>query len=117
MLEATLERALSSHELSRELGISDRALRKLCQEQFGVSPLRFLALRRLHLAHRALLRADHRSPTVTDIATELGIWEFGRFAAAYKALFGELSSATLHRPLARKVSDHDRGSVFALRRG
>jgi AraC-like DNA-binding protein len=98
MLEANLDRALASHELSRELGISDRALRKLCQEQFGVPPLRFLALRRLHLARRALLRADHRSATVTDIATELGIWEFGRFAVAYKALFGESPSATLRRP-------------------
>jgi len=96
-VEANLDRPLFSRELSHMLGVSERALRRLCQEQMGLSPLRFLALRRLHLARRALLRADHHTDTVTSIATELGMWELGRFAVSYKALFGESPSATLRR--------------------
>jgi hypothetical protein len=30
-------------------------------ENLGMGPIRFLTLRRMHLAHRALLLADHRS--------------------------------------------------------
>jgi AraC-like DNA-binding protein len=96
-VEANLDHPLLMPDLCRNIGVSGRTLRTLCQEQLGVSPQRFLALRRLHLARRALLHADHHSVTVTEIATNYGVWELGRFAAAYKALFGESPSATLHR--------------------
>jgi len=49
-IEANLDRPLFGRELSRIIGVYERSLRKLCQEQMGISPLRFLALRRLHLA-------------------------------------------------------------------
>jgi len=88
---------LHVRELCRMTGLPGRSLHKLCQEQMGVSPVRFLALRRLHLAHQALLKADTRSATVTEIALDVGIWEFGRFAVAYKSLFGESPSETLRR--------------------
>jgi AraC-like DNA-binding protein len=97
IIEANLDRPLHLPELCRMAGVPERALRKLFHEQMGMPPVRFLAVRRLHLAHRALLRADAHSTTVTEIATSLGIWEFGRFAVAYKSLFGESPSATMRR--------------------
>ena len=97
MLGLMQNRPLLISDLCRLIGVSERTLRTLCQEQLGVSPQRFLALRRLHLARRALLRSDARSATVTGIATGCGFWELGRFASVYKSLFGESPSSTLHR--------------------
>jgi AraC-like DNA-binding protein len=84
-------------DLCRIIGVPGRTLRTVCQEQLGMSPQRFLALRRLHLTRRALLRSDYRTVTVTEIVTSHGVWELGRFAVAYKSLFGESPSATLRR--------------------
>ena len=97
-VEANFDRPLLIPELCRIIGVSDRVLRALCQEQLRMSPQRFLALRRLHLARRALLRSDHHSTTVAEVATGHGVWELGRFAVAYKSVFGESPSATLRRP-------------------
>jgi transcriptional regulator GlxA family with amidase domain len=51
----------------------------------------------MHLAHRALLKADSATATVTSIATGQGFWELGKFSIAYRSLFGESPSATLRR--------------------
>jgi AraC-like DNA-binding protein len=96
-IEANLGNPLSIVELSRMVGVPERRLRKLSQEQWGISPTRFLLLRRLHLARYALLRADPDSATVTKVALDMGFWELGRFAVTYKSLFGESPSATLRR--------------------
>jgi AraC-like DNA-binding protein len=76
------------------LGVSARMLHRTCCEQLGMGPKRYLILRRFHMAHRAL-RSASLETSVTDIATRFGFWELGRFAVAYKTLFGESPSATL----------------------
>lgn len=99
------ERALEEHEgeplylleLCAELDVSDRQLRLYCQEQLGMSPHRYLWLRRMHMARRALALAHASATTVTSIATGHGFGELGRFAVQYRRLFGESPSATLAR--------------------
>jgi len=52
----------------------------------------------MHLARRALRNADAERTTVTEIASDYGFWEFGRFSVAYRSLFGESPSTALRRP-------------------
>jgi AraC-like DNA-binding protein len=98
LLEANSDRTLYLAELCAATGASDRTLRACCQEHLGMSPMRYLWLRRMHLARRALRAADLAAVTVTEIATSYGFWELGRFSVAYRSLFGESPSAALRRP-------------------
>lgn len=84
-------------ELCTAIGASERTLRVACHEQLGIGPKRYLLLRRMHLARRALRESVPGETTVTEIATRYGFWQFGRFAAEYKSLFGEVPSTALAR--------------------
>jgi AraC-like DNA-binding protein len=106
-LEANLLSPLFLPEVCAAIGVSERTLRASCEEHLGMGPIRFLMLRRMHLAHRTLVRADPSSATVTRIAIDHGFWELGRFSAAYRALFGELPSETLRtkpKPIATELN-------------
>ncbi len=91
-------RPLYLTEVCAAVGVSDRTLRLHCMEHLGMSPCRYLLLRRMNLARRALSRAGPAATTVTEIATDHGFWELGRFAVVYRQLFGESPSATLQAP-------------------
>ncbi len=84
-------------EVCTRLGVAVRTLHTACMEHTGLSPHRFLSLRRMQLARQALVQADPKTATVTGIAADLGFWEFGRFSVRYKWLFGESPSVTLTR--------------------
>jgi AraC-like DNA-binding protein len=84
-------------DICKAVGASERTLRAACQEQFGVSPTRYLWLRRMYLARRRLAEAEAKSTSVTEVAMANGFWELGRFATEYRSLFGETPSMTLRR--------------------
>jgi AraC-like DNA-binding protein len=94
--DAHADEAVSMSDACAAIGVRARALRVACKEQLGVGPKRYLLLRRLHLAHRALASAS-ATDRVTEIATRFGFWELGRFAVYYKEMFGESPAATLRR--------------------
>ena len=91
--------------------VSERTLRICCQEHLGMGPRKYLWLRRMHLARRALIRQDPATATVTQIATQYGFWHPGRFAVCYLKLFGESPSLTLHRPDDPKISSENNSVV------
>jgi transcriptional regulator GlxA family with amidase domain len=58
----------------------------------------------LNRARTALLGANRNEGCVTEIATELGFTELGRFSVRYRQMFGESPSETLRRQTATIVS-------------
>lgn len=113
-LAANPDRPLYLTEICAAIGVAERTLRASCEEHLGMGPIRFLTLRRMHLAHRALLRADPSKSTVTRVVGDHGFWELGRFSVAYRTLFGESPSETLRRP-AEQIAIHlNRPSFLAL---
>ncbi len=97
-LEAHPNRPLYLIDVCAAVGAAERTLRAACEEHLGMGPIRYLTLRRMYLAHRALMRQMPFTATVTQIATDNGFYELGRFSVAYRQLFGETPSDSLRRP-------------------
>jgi AraC-like DNA-binding protein len=97
-LKANLDRPLYLTEICAAMGVAERTLRASCEEHIGMGPIRYLTLRRMHLVRRALLHSHPSKATVTQIVTDHGFWELGRFSVAYGMLFGESPSETLRQP-------------------
>jgi AraC family ethanolamine operon transcriptional activator len=84
-------------ELARRTGVPERTLRTAFHRSYGVSPQEYLRIQRLYQARRLLLASDSDQTTVTHVAFGLGFWDLGRFAGAYRTLFGERPSETLRQ--------------------
>jgi AraC-like DNA-binding protein len=109
MLDENADEPLYLAEVCAAIGVSDRTLRLHCQEQLGMSPHRYLWLRRMNVVRRALSLADSTAKTVTEIANDHGFAELGRFAVAYRNLFGESPSVTLRRAPDDRLSANTAG--------
>jgi AraC-like DNA-binding protein len=97
VIEQHLDHSIYITDLCKEVGASLRTLNVCCREHLGMSPKRYLLLRRMNLFRRALSESTAHKTTVTELATGFGFWQFGRLAVEYKAMFGESPSATLAR--------------------
>src|ERR1700746_821064 len=89
-LKANPDRPLYLTEICAAIGVAERTLRASCEEHLGMGPIRNLTLRRMHLVRRALLHSHPSTATVTQIVTDHGFWELGRFSVAYRLLFGDM---------------------------
>jgi AraC family transcriptional regulator, ethanolamine operon transcriptional activator len=98
LIEAREGKPLFLQDLCRATQVSERTLRNVFQEYFGIGPMRFLKVNRLREIRAALIAADAREDSVWRIATRFGIWDLSAFAHDYKALFGELPHQTLRVP-------------------
>jgi AraC family ethanolamine operon transcriptional activator len=74
-----------------------RTLQRAFHKEVGIGPMAFLAKKRLATARSILLRTSLDETTVTQVAMNCGFWELGRFAVAYRRMFGESPSDTLAR--------------------
>ncbi|NJN85217.1 MAG: DNA-3-methyladenine glycosylase 2 [Leptolyngbyaceae cyanobacterium SL_7_1] len=68
-------------DLAEELGVSDRHLRRVVQQEFGVSPIELLQTQRLLLAKRLL---TDTALSITDIAYASGFSSLRRFNALFQ---------------------------------
>ena len=87
---------LLSEDLALRLGASVRTLQTATQAVHGVSLHRYLRLNRLWLVRRQLMKGLPGT-TVKTAANSNGFWHMGEFSQSYKAVFGEVPSATLAR--------------------
>jgi len=85
--------------LVKEFDISYKTLENNFKSLFGITPKRFLTLLKLNHTHNDLLNAKSTTTQISDIASKWGFLHFGRFSQSYKALFNELPSETLNKPL------------------
>lgn len=81
--------------LARVAAASERNLYYLMKAQTGMTPYRFYQRCRLLQLREALLRCHCHQPSIAWHAMDQGFSHLGRFAALYRAHFGELPKDTL----------------------
>lgn len=87
--------APSLAELCAAAGVGQRWLHKCFVEVLGVSPYRFVRLARLSRAREQLVAAAGNPVLVKSVSLSHGYRLSGRFAAEYRAVFGENPAETL----------------------
>jgi AraC-like DNA-binding protein len=94
-------------DLCASANVSERTLRTVFREYFGMGPMHYLKLRRFQQVRRALCTDSHGASSVKAIALTHGFWELGRFAVEYRRLFGESPAETLRKPRTEQGARQD----------
>ncbi|WP_265945083.1 helix-turn-helix domain-containing protein [Dechloromonas sp. A34] len=81
-------------DLCAKLNISRRMLNYCFLEVLNTNPVQYLRTLRLNGVRRELREAAGSAQAIRDVACKWGFWHLSRFAAEYRALFGELPSDT-----------------------
>ncbi|WP_019464409.1 helix-turn-helix transcriptional regulator [Dyella japonica] len=95
-IDASFDDSISVRDLCAACRVSSRTLHSVFLEEIGVSPHRYLMLKRLSAIHIALTRGG-TDRTVASICAKYGVWDFGRFASLYRRVFGVLPSQALRQ--------------------
>jgi AraC-like DNA-binding protein len=86
-------------KLCQVIGTTARTLQSCCAEFLGMSPSRYVHLRRLKEVRVAFRNADPTAASITEVINGWGFVETGaRFEAAYLAIFGETPLTTFRHP-------------------
>ena len=93
-IDASEGRPVHISELSSALKVSRRSLHRAFADTLGIGPAAYLRTRRLSAIQSALSRSDPATVSIGELAFEHGFPEAGRFAAYYRAHFGETPSQT-----------------------
>lgn len=106
LMDASAGQPMLIGDLCRASQVSERTLRNVFQEYFGVGPMRLLKVRQLREIRAALAAADGGEQTVAKIAARFGVWDFSLFARNYRALYGETPSTTLRSAPQSQLRPH-----------
>jgi AraC-like DNA-binding protein len=94
---ASLGRLSYISEICDAIGVTQRTLTRVVRAVHGITPSQYVRMLRLTEAKRVLSSPRSRTETVTDVAIRCGFRQLSRFAADYRAAFGESPSETLRR--------------------
>jgi AraC-like DNA-binding protein len=92
-IDSHLGEPITMGTLCRVAGVGARCLQKSFLYRRGVSPMRFVAERRLLAAHQWLSDTSHAG-TVTEAGLRFGFSHLGRFSMSYREVIGESPSQT-----------------------
>ena len=95
---------LAMREICTALGVSERLLRECCKKHLGIGPSAYRRFRAIQEVHRALRSGSSNAISVSEVARRNGFLGLGRLAGNYRALYGELPSATLRRGLGQELT-------------
>jgi AraC family transcriptional regulator, ethanolamine operon transcriptional activator len=85
-------------DLCEASGVSERRVRSAFYECYQMSPTAYLRVAALNAVRRDLVEGPRLRNSVSHAAADWGFWHLSRFAAQYRALFGESPRHTLsHR--------------------
>lgn len=98
LVEERPEDMLSLSDICAEVGVAHRTLNMICQDFLSQAPIQYARERRLDRVRERLLASAPNETSVTNVATQYGFWELGRFAQAYRLRFGERPSESLAKP-------------------
>jgi AraC family ethanolamine operon transcriptional activator len=96
-VDAAAGRPVHISELCSALKVSRRSLHRAFADILGVGPVAYLRRRRLSAIRSVLSNSDAGTISIGDLAFEYGFPEPSRFAAYYRAHFGEKPSDTSRR--------------------
>jgi AraC-like DNA-binding protein len=105
VLAEHLKEPLRIAELCALIGATERTLRSCCTRFLGMSPARYVLLRRLSRAHVALRDAAPDGADLLELVRDFGFTELEGFEAAYRAVFGETPLTTLQRAPGARFSN------------
>ncbi len=95
--------SVSIPKISRAAEVSLRTLEYAFRDTFGLTPLAYLRLQRMHAARHTLRVSSPETTTVIAVASEFGFYQPGKFAVDYRKFFNEPPSQTLKQPCMENV--------------
>ncbi len=101
-IRQTLAEAPHLEHMCEAVQASPRSLHASFKTIFNATPRAYQTALRLDAARHDLLRGPPGT-TVSSVAAKWGFFQFGRFAGAYRQMFGEEPRQTLQRSSARRV--------------
>lgn len=96
-IEANAERDITLQEIAASAFVTTRAIQLAFRRHLDTTPMAYVRSVRLQHAHQDLAGANPGEVTVTAIANRWGFLNSSRFAATYRAAFGESPHQTLRR--------------------
>jgi AraC-like DNA-binding protein len=100
---------LTIADLCNMAGLGKSRLHQAFSEIYGISPGAYLYRLRLTSIREKLLSEEAPPRSVKEVAIQHGFLSSGRFARAYRDMFGELPGQTLRKRMLSSGSVHRRG--------
>jgi len=96
LLHEKITRNIDIAALANALNISESHLHYRFKADYGITPKKYLENLRLNAVHKELQLAYPNVVTIVEIAQKFNFFHMGHFSTAYKKLFAQTPSQTLH---------------------